>query len=244
MTRQDDQSDPSNPAPPSDRAKDEAAPRAPFQPPVSNPSVLAILKGLNPSVTPVPMEVSSTDGELSASFTSSLREAPHREPTPVPEASVVVRKSVLPDAQPKRSSKNAAGSKESKEALTTTFRIRPTDRSSAVVVIVAVLVVGVGIAAWLGRSAALDGIKTPPAQASAPPSANAAPRAPAPPIAPSPIPPPPQAPEAIPPANATDPAVTAPAPPSPKAAPSSTPAVKPTKDSPSRRKEDEPERVL
>jgi hypothetical protein len=179
MKQHDEQNDPSKPAQPGDAAAsrdaDEAAPRAPFAPPVTNPSVLSILNGLNPSVTPVPMDIATTDGEMAASYAGAPRRAPIAEETPAPQASVVVRASTPPGQRKKKAS--------SPDRVDTTFRIRPRQGSLGVQIAVGVVVGGILVAVWLGRI-----VVHPPPPPTAPVMAVRLVAAPAPPPAPVPAP--------------------------------------------------------
>jgi hypothetical protein len=140
MTRQDQENDPSSP-PQADSA--EGVPRAAFDPPIENPAVVALLKGLKPSVTPEPMQVAATDGEISASFAGGPRPLPpgHKDAETADGPNVVV-------------DLKAAVKKADPDKLDTTFRIRGRRRALTLPLAVLVLVMGGGIAAWLGRTTA------------------------------------------------------------------------------------------
>jgi len=145
MKERDEKDDASNPAKAGGGRpapeQNEPAPRAPFAPPVTNPSVLSILNGLNPSVTPVPMAIATTDGEMAASYSGGPRRAPIAEETPAPQASVLVS---TPPAKKK--------GPPSPDRVDTTFRIRPRKGSLGVQIAVGVVVGGVLVAVWLGRT--------------------------------------------------------------------------------------------
>jgi hypothetical protein len=235
MKRQDEQTDPSKPARTGDRggpaADDDVAPRAPFAPPVSNPSVLRLLNGLNPSVTPLPMEVASTDGELAASFSAGPRPAPVAEETPAAEASVVVRPT-------RGSSTKSPKAPPARDRVDTTFRLRPQRRALALPIAVGILFLGVVIAAWLGHSNRAPSVAASPPSARVSLAVSPVPSVPAPTAAPEPVP------------TVAEPVVAAPVPhpavapvranASPRAAPSVT---KPGPRDPSRSKDHEPERA-
>jgi hypothetical protein len=129
-------------------------PPAPFDPPVRDPAVLALLKGLRSSATPEPMQIPTTDGELSASFTGAPREAPRAVATPAPEARVVVDPKAGKKAKPK----------PSPEQLASTFRNRP-GKGPPLVPIAGALLVVVIAGAWF-----LRGRETTPEMAVAPPA--------------------------------------------------------------------------
>jgi hypothetical protein len=226
MKRQDPQLDPSENGPAD--ADASRAPLAPFAPPVRDAGVLALLKGLNPPEVPVPTETASTDGELSASFAAGPREAPSAQSTPAPEASVVVGPDRTPDGARKKKSKPP-----SPEQLSTTFRLRPSQQSLVVPVALAMLVGGGGAGLWIwGRTSAPTTIPA-PIVVSVPTATVPVPSLPpVPPIAP-----------AVTAAGSDPPADTARAQPAP-AASASVPTAKPSKPAPTRRKEDEPDRVL
>jgi hypothetical protein len=228
MKRTDEQTEPVNAGEPGSVREGEDAPRAAFAPPVTNPSVLSLLNGLSPSMTPVPMAIPTTDGELSASYSAGPRRAPVAEETPAAEAAVVVSASTP--------GKTRAKAAPSRDRVDTTFRLRPRKYALGLPIALSVLIVAVGIAVWLGRVRGAEQAApsvTPSvsvASPAVPPVQNAVP-------APVPAPvesaaQPPVAASAVPPAPVT-------ASPSSQAAP-----VPPTKRVPSRRKEDEPVPVL
>jgi hypothetical protein len=139
-------------------------PPAPFDPPVRDPAVLALLKGLRSSATPEPMQIPTTDGELSASFTGAPRGVPRAVATPSPEARVVV--------DPKGGKK--AKPKPSPEQLASTFRNRPGKGPPLVPVAGAALVVVIAGAWFLrGRETTPDA----PVTVQAPPLTTTAPAA-------------------------------------------------------------------
>ncbi len=204
-----------------------------------DPGVLALLKGLNPSVTPVPMEVSTTDGELAASFAGKPRAAVQGVATPSPEEAVIIREG---DPTPRKP-------EASRERIDTTFRMRDTKPSPVLPLALAALVACAVVAFWLTRSSSVEAVLPAPtlpvvaAQAPAPSPAPDPARAPNPDRDPSlsPAPAPAPAPSLD---LAPDPAMPGRAAASPQAAPVPPPAARPAKGSPSRRKEDEPERTL
>ena len=157
MTRQDDHEGGSKaqvPAAAVDAAsQSDRTPLAPFEPPVRDPGVLALLKGLNPSVTPLPTQVQTTDGEMSAKFSGGPRALPQGGEMPSPEALVVVN----PDAAgEKKKAPPDPGSLES------TFRNRPRKVSPMVPVAIA-LVAAVGVGVWmLTRAPGSGSVETSP----------------------------------------------------------------------------------
>lgn len=158
MKSQDDRPDAS-----SDGAKgrDPTPLPAPFEPPVRDPGVRALLKGLQSSATPEPMQIPTTDGESSASFAGAPREVPLAMPTPAPEARVVVD----PNAPVKKTKR-----KPSRDQLVSTFRNRPR-QGLPLVPIAAAGVVVLGVLVWVMKTRdARDGggsVDVPPAHAPA-----------------------------------------------------------------------------
>jgi hypothetical protein len=213
MTRQDQENDPSSP-PQADSA--EGVPRAAFDPPIENPAVVALLKGLKPSVTPEPMQVAATDGEISASFAGGPRPLPpgHKDAETADGPNVVV------------DLKAAPVKKADPDKLDTTFRIRGRRRALTLPLAVLVLVMGGGIAAWLGRTTATGETR---AQPSALPRVNASGPQTRPTRVPDVPPPPPidtSAATEAPPASAS-----APSPATPTKPPTTRPGRNPTKGS-------------
>jgi hypothetical protein len=208
-------------------------PRAPFEPPVADQQVVALLKGLHTSNTPVPIEVSSSDGERSASFTRGPREIPRGVKTPPSEPPVVVQSPQDPSPPVEDASQGRP-----EDRVATTFRIRPA-RSSwrgplwAAALLVGVLVAAAAVRFFVSESAVPDSASAPdPRHATAPAVPSAQPAPPPTSTAQQPAPTASEAPAAPDPARA-----------SPTRATPST-SVNPAKSPPSRRKEDEPERVL
>ena len=239
MKRQDDRPDPSKPVTSADaigqEGRAELPPRAPFDPPVRDPNVLAILKGLNPSVTPIPMEIATTDGELAATFAAGPRGVRRGEPTPAPEASVVVRDE-SPPPQARAKAARASADEGTGENLNTTFRLRPSRGPNVLPLVAGLLVVGVGVAFWLNRTSVVPEPATAASVVAPVVTTSSRATVPSTAVAPSttPAPPPtvivaPALPEAV-------------AAPSVSAAPATAPTVKPPK--PVKKKEEEPERVL
>ncbi len=257
MPSQDDREDPSaapaEGAPRPASAAEPQPPRAPFAPPVTDPNVLALLNGLSPSVTPPPVQVAGSSGDLAAKFTSPPRSVPGTLPgvggPGADEAKVIID----PDAAPAKPMPRVRARARAADAETvdgpdrrergeidTTFRIRGSNASWAVPLTVLVVVSGIVVAVWLGRS-----------------GVEPAPRVTSPVASPSVVVPVLPDPRAVAVPTLTSSVVTPPAPPAPPASalpaeppvpvPSirTTPATSPTKPAkPPRRKEDEPERVL
>ncbi len=222
MTRQDRQSDPSKPPQTGLPDPGQAAPRAPFAPPIRDPGVLALLKGLNPPENPVPTQTEATDGELSASYSAAPREAPKALDMAPPEASIVI------GPEPPKKKK-----KPSPEKLSSTFQLRERKPTLVVPVLLAMLVGGGGGGVWIWvhtSGTAATAASSPRAAV-----ATATPAAPAASIPPLIVPIPPEEPARTDPPRAAAPSSA----PAPSAAP-----AKPTKSAPPRRKEDEPDRVL
>jgi hypothetical protein len=143
MKRRDQENDPTSPPDPRPSPAGEI-PRVPFDPPIENPAVVALLKGLGPSVTPPPLQVSVTDGEISAQYVGGPRAVPHgRDATDDAEGNVVLN----PNGGAAKGGKVVEAGK-----LDTTFRIRRRDRSLTWPIAVAIVVVGGGVAAWLGST--------------------------------------------------------------------------------------------
>ena len=157
MKRQDLEKDPSS-APQSRAAPPgEEVPRASFDPPIENPAVVALLKGLAPSVTPEPMQVSVTDGEISASFAAGPRALAAAKDAPTLDGPNVV---VDLKANPPKQADPAK--------LDTTFRIRARQKSFTVPLAILVVLVGAAIASWLGRTTASGPPTTRPQTSAAP----------------------------------------------------------------------------
>lgn len=146
MTNQDEKpqgsKDEAAPAGEADSSGPVSVPRAPFAPPVRDPNVLALLNGLNPSVTPVPFQTATTDGELSAKYEGAPREAPPGAETPQPEPGVVL--APPPPEKKKKPPPDPA-------TLESTFRNRPKPFSATVPVAIALLLIVAGVALWALR---------------------------------------------------------------------------------------------
>jgi hypothetical protein len=85
MRRGDHPTDPGRPPDTDPGPEPEVAPPpAPFDPPIDNPDVVALLKGLNASrvAHPIPKEIPTTDGELTATWSAVAHEVPVAHPTP------------------------------------------------------------------------------------------------------------------------------------------------------------------
>jgi hypothetical protein len=198
MKRQDQDSDPSavTGGPAAGPSSGGDVPRASFDPPIDNPSVVALLKGLKDSATPEPMNVAMTGGEASAKFVAGPRALPAGHDAETADGPNVV---VNPNA----------GRKKSPAKQDSTFRIRGRRSSLTLPLAVIVIVTGAGIASWLGRSSARPAPASPSGRASTTATAFApvaSPEYPAPPIAETAAPPPlPSAVSSAPPPSTTSP---------------------------------------
>lgn len=98
-------------AAPNTTGGEAALPPAPYDPPVMNEQLRGLLDGLNPSRAPRPIDLPQTDGDLAAKYSAGPREPAPRNPTPTPQAKLLLNctEELPPIAREERSPEPGSG---------------------------------------------------------------------------------------------------------------------------------------